>query len=214
MRANPDLKTYTRAQLNDKIQNLSGFIENITDSELVVSQSINDNAKTQFEKTGLIIREDSLGNATMHRITWEKHISEVNGDKTVLKIAKQVCQQILENYTTESARRNDKKKISQLIGKMVDLAKEAEKIKPSIRRANEQAEKSFAKGRQTDIKTASAYIDATTKFNDLSDQYSNLKNELRFYTNEALNITEFPGLASTDISADHNIQKTWQRGSA
>lgn len=210
MRANPDSKTCTLNQLNDKIQKLRDFLENIADLELVVSQSINDNAKMQVEKTGLIIRENSLGNATIQRKSWDKHVSEVNGDKAVLKIAKTVCQQILENYTAESAKRNDKKKISQITTKMIDLTRNAEKLLPKITQANTKAQKSLANSKRIDLKTCNVFIDATTEFSELNNQYSNLKNELDFYTKDAKNIPAFPALTNTETSAESEIRKEWR----
>jgi hypothetical protein len=212
---NPSLvKTFALAELNDKGQRFKDFSEDITNAVNAENESMNDKVRAYWELTGSIRRFDQKGNAHLDRREWVDFVSEVKANIAVLQIGKRIVQPILESYTVEIAVRNDTKKIKQITNKMNDLAKQAAKLKSVIIQANDKAEKTKTKGHQIDIKTANDYIDSKNKFNDLGDQYSNLNKQLRFYTNEPLNILEFPGLASTDISTEHSIKKAWRRTSA
>ena len=211
VKANPGIiKTYTPAKLKEDIQKIKGVMEDSTNTINVSLKRKGEDAKSLNEKTGTIIHVNQMGNATSQHRIWTEFVPEIDGDVAVSKTSNRIIKPILDNYLAELATRNDKKKTSHITAKMRDTVKQAEKIKPSITKAIEKAEKARENGRQPDFKTASAYIDATTELNLLSDQYSSLKGELEHFTYEALDVPEFPVLANFDTSLDRELKQIWR----
>ncbi|GEM_PF-6339876 len=200
------------AQLISNAGEITQEIEKLRSAKPLLSRLIDANAKSQWELCGTITIETSNKVSSYTENDWESHETKIKGKEAVLDMAMLFYEKILAVYDAEIVERKKSPKIKELAKNLTSNVKQAEKILPTIVKANERAQKALAQGQKPDLKTCNVYIDATTELSELSSQYSVLKKEIDFLTNERIpNLPDFPMLSQNDISADHPIKQEWRR---
>jgi hypothetical protein len=199
------------AHLHTIAQEIRQEIEKLKNAKLPLSKLIDANAKAQWESCFMITLGTTNKSSSWSEPDWEKHETKIRSKEAVLDMAIILNEKLVAVYDSEMADRKKSPKIKEIVKNMSSLVKKADKIRPTITKANEKAQKALAHGTKTDLKTCKAYIDATIELSDLCQQYLTLENQLRFYTNEAINGLDFPALTASDTSAEYEIKKEWRR---
>lgn len=199
------------AHLHTIAQEIRQEIEKLKNAKPLLAKLIDANAKSQWQGSYMITIGTSNKSSSYSEPDWEKHETKIRGKEVVLDMAILLNEKLVAVYDAEMADRKKSPKVKEIIKNMSSLVKNAEKIRPTVTNANEKAQKALAHGTRTDLKTCKAYIEATIELSDLCQQYITLENELRFYTNEAINDLDFPALTASDTSADNEIKKQWRR---
>ncbi len=114
--------------------------------------------------------------------------------------------EITQVYESHISELDKSPKIKELLKAMEKVCKQAEKLHPTIAKANAEAQKQSQFG-HVDIKTAKNYVNAKSDFDALYRQYLTLQTQLNQYTNTNA-IPAFPSLGD-DTSMDLIIKKEW-----
>lgn len=199
------------AHLESNAQEIKQEIEKLKSAKPLLLKLIDADAKTQWERTFMITIETSNRAFSYNEQDWNEHETKIKSKEAVLDMAILLYQKILVVYDEEITDRKKSPKVKEIIKNMSSLVKQAEKILPTIGKANQKAQRALANGSRPDLKTCNNFIDASAELSELNQQYSTQQNQLKFYTKESLNDLAFPALNGNDTTAEHEIKREWRK---
>jgi hypothetical protein len=199
------------ARLQSTLQDIRQEIEKLKIAKQLLSKLIDANAKTNWESCYMITLGTPNKSLSWRELDWNSHQKKIESKLAVLDLAILLYGKILATYDAEIADRTKSPKVKEIVKDMTSLVNQAEKVLQTIVKANEKAQKALTQGTRPDIKSCKAYIEESTKFNELSYEFSVCKNQLDYYINVAPNDVSFPALTSSSTSAESEIKKEWRR---
>jgi hypothetical protein len=199
------------AQLLSSAHDIRQEIGKLKNAKLLLLKLTDTDAKAKWENNFSITLLTANRASSWIEYNWKTHEAKMRGKEAVLDMAIVQNEEILVVYEAEIADRTKSPKIKEIVKNMQSLVKQAEKILPTITKANGNAQKALMQGTRPDLKSCKIFIEGCAEFSELSYEFSALKNQLDYYTHQTPNDVSFPALTSNDTSAAYEIKKEYGR---